>query len=145
MQRKKAVFNERFKLVEHFPMCTVCDSKTHFDCIEISLRVSSSSSSSQCILSYYLHDMQCAMHRIFFFISLLLPKLFGPFECNWQGNLGNLDSNKRHATWVILCMYKIAICLSYVHISQVHVFAPLCKKASNHHANLPLEMYSFTL
>ena len=22
---------------------------------------------------------------------------------------------------------------------------PLCKKASNHHANLPLEMYSFTL
>ena len=23
--------------------------------------------------------------------------------------------------------------------------ATLCKKASNHHANLPLEMYSFTL
>ena len=22
---------------------------------------------------------------------------------------------------------------------------PLCKKGSNHHANLPLEMYSFTL
>ena len=24
-------------------------------------------------------------------------------------------------------------------------YSTLCKKASNHHANLPLEMYSFTL
>ena len=38
---------------------------------------------------------------------------------------------------------------SYELISQPHhqkIFdVTLCKKASNHHANLPLEMYSFTL
>ena len=29
---------------------------------------------------------------------------------------------------------------------SVHLLSySLCKKASNHHANLPLEMYSFTL
>ena len=29
-------------------------------------------------------------------------------------------------------------------VLYMHVLS-LCKKASNHHANLPLEMYSFTL
>ena len=40
--------------------------------------------------------------------------------------------------------------IRYMHITEfrkLHLqrVATLCKKASNHHANLPLEMYSFTL
>ena len=30
-------------------------------------------------------------------------------------------------------------------VARASVYMTLCKKASNHHANLPLEMYSFTL
>ena len=38
--------------------------------------------------------------------------------------------------------------MSYVSQNQLNgdmSIDALCKKASNHHANLPLEMYSFTL
>ena len=33
----------------------------------------------------------------------------------------------------------------YLHSAMSMNMNALCKKASNHHANLPLEMYSFTL
>ena len=33
---------------------------------------------------------------------------------------------------------------TYIAVIKIHKHS-LCKKASNHHANLPLEMYSFTL
>ena len=43
------------------------------------------------------------------------------------------------------------VLLSFLTISSLNpeglscLLSALCKKASNHHANLPLEMYSFTL
>ena len=45
-----------------------------------------------------------------------------------------------------MLMWLVAFC---VHVDGIHGLFygkyTLCKKASNHHANLPLEMYSFTL
>ena len=42
------------------------------------------------------------------------------------------------------CVRKTCVCHRAVHL-EAFARTSFCKKASNHHANLPLEMYSFTL
>ena len=53
------------------------------------------------------------------------------------------NSNQQFANEIT----PLSLCLNLLSINlcrSIH-HATLCKKASNHHANLPLEMYSFTL
>ena len=42
-------------------------------------------------------------------------------------------------------LISFASFINYTRRSFLISFITLCKKPSNHHANLPLEMYSFTL
>ena len=46
---------------------------------------------------------------------------------------------------IIFIIPKSAMRRVFSRVFQGYCLPTLCKKASNHHANLPLEMYSFTL
>ena len=49
--------------------------------------------------------------------------------------------NEEEHTYTDMCILSEY----FRNIPAIHLSKSLCKKASNHHANLPLEMYSFTL
>ena len=93
-------------------------------------------SKTNALLGYYITVWPGIMRETFIYQSFLITVDFS----------GNCFAGAMPSSVVLGRVYTITMyfLLQRDALLKYSKFA-LCKKASNHHANLPLEMYSFTL